>query len=65
MSTVKYGFTDIYGIAWTDLEVDRYNFISEKIDQRIRDGYKVPEQLLNDRHYQYTQPRYFSGRVLG
>lgn len=54
----EYGFTDIFGIEWTDAEVDAYNRISEEIAEKEAAGRKAPEWMLDARHRQYCTPRY-------
>lgn len=55
---IPYGFVDIYGIEWSDGQVDCYNQISKEISDRLENGFPVSEQLLNDRHMMYMAPLY-------
>lgn len=56
MKKTEYGFTDIYGVEWTDKEVDLYNKVSEEIDNKERDNYFVAEWMYDARHRQYNAP---------
>jgi len=53
---VDNGFRDIYGVVWTDAEVQAYNRISHEIDCRIEAGREVPEWMKDARHRQYCTP---------
>ena len=57
---IDYGFVDIFGIKWHNLHVDRYNKIQEEILKRKTSGFAISEQLLNDSHSIFMEPKRMS-----
>ena len=44
------GFVAYTGQKWADQHIKSYNDYQDKINQYIKDGRKVPEELLNGSH---------------
>jgi len=57
---VKYDFVDIYGIRWTDSQVNRYNDIQKRIRAYEANGLRVPRELEMESHKAYQSPYYFT-----
>ena len=55
---IEYGFHDIYGIKWSDAQVDLYNKVSAEILQREQEGFPVSDEMLDNRHRIYQLPLY-------
>lgn len=58
MTVINYGFVDIYGIIWQKEQVDLYNKVSAEIDSRLRNGFSVSDDMLDNRHRIYHIPLY-------
>jgi len=49
-SMLPKGFVSFSGVKWADQQVKAYNDYQKKINQYIKDGKDVPEELLNASH---------------
>ena len=57
---VKYDFVDIYGIRWTDSQVNRYNDIQKRIQAFEINGWDAPNELVMESYKAYQSPYYLT-----